>query len=295
MKNYYTAQQEIKAPKELKERTLEQARQMRSNENKVIPIRRKKIMRRVVAAACALTLLTGGVAYSANYGDSAVGTSIANSFMIEAYAADREEITQPKDNMLIFSDGSGVGSPESGFMSGSLFKVSGENIATIHLEMDKEGLYRQNEYPYTDEKALELEKATTNGTEILLSCDKDAQILSSATVLSGNVTESYDSNVSYGFWLTPETYNSILAGQDENEDLQLSWHNTMDYFEGAHLTVIVTFQDGSTQEQKMTLHTGKMAVEYDENGSSRLSGELIADDDTESIYSYMIYGELEEQ
>ena len=83
---------------------------------------------------------------------------------------------------------------------------------------------------------------------------------------------------------------------DNSIDLQNSVHNRIDYWDGATLTVTVTFTDGTTDTQTMTLHTGKLGCEYvDGETGPQLTGEVLTDAEADAQgYVYGVYAELTE-
>ena len=106
--------------------------------------------------------------------------------------------------------------------------------------------------------------------------------------LDNGFTDEYDPDVSYGLWLPSRQ-------EDADDDLQDSRHKSVDGFEGAKLTVTITFNDGSEQTRSMTLHTGKLGVEYkDDTSGPSLTGEVLTDAQAEEQgYLYGVYGELD--
>ena len=106
--------------------------------------------------------------------------------------------------------------------------------------------------------------------------------------LDNGFTDEYNPDVSYGLWLPSRQ-------ESEDDDLQDSWHKSVDGFEGAKLNVTVTFTDGSEQMQSMTLHTGKLAVEYKSEASGpSLTGEVLTDEQAAAEgYIYGVYAELD--
>lgn len=106
--------------------------------------------------------------------------------------------------------------------------------------------------------------------------------------LDNGFTNAYDPDASYGLWLPsqPET---------TDDDLQDSWHKAVDGFEGAKLTVTITFTDGSEQTRSMTLHTGKLGVEYkDDTSGPSLTGEVLTDEQAAAEgYIYGVYADIE--
>ena len=106
--------------------------------------------------------------------------------------------------------------------------------------------------------------------------------------LDNGFTDEYDPDASYGLWLPSRQ-------ESEDDDLQDSWHKSVDGFEGAKLNVTVTFTDGSEQMQSMMLHTGKLAVEYKgEASGASLTGEVLTDEQAAAEgYIYGVYAELD--
>ena len=106
--------------------------------------------------------------------------------------------------------------------------------------------------------------------------------------LDNGFTDEYDPDASYGLWLPSRQ-------ESEDDDLQDSCHKSVDGFEGAKLNVTVTFTDGSEQMQSMTLHTGKLAVEYKSEASGpSLTGEVLTDEQAAAEgYIYGVYAELD--
>ena len=326
--------QDMKAPEALKERTLAAAREARRAEQAdapqhlaPAPHRRFGMAKRILAAACAFGVIVGGTAVwqaqsSGQSGSEAIAEAVAHSFGIVAYAADTGETIAPQDSTIVFDDGAGVDSLEDGFYSGCLFKVTGENIATVSATMDRGGLYRTrtlqdfdvNAYYQMAEAADEAlrngvssasaaaEAASDprlEGADVVMpySLADDAETGSANTEwfadacwkLENGFVDEYDPDVSYGFWAEPKPY-------DENADLRESWQARIDEFEGATLTVTVTFTDGTSDTQTLSLNTGKLGVEYTDGTSGpQLTGEVLTDEQAaEQGYVYGVYAEIEE-
>ena len=327
------AWQDMKAPEGLKERTLAAAREARRAEQADAPQRtapaprRFGMAKRILAAACAFGVIVGGTAVwraqtTGQSAGDAVAEAVAHSFGIVAYAADTGETMEPRDSRIVFDDGAGTDSPEDGFYSGCLFKVTGENIATVSATMDRGGLYRTrmlrdfdvNEYY---QMAAAADEALRNGAssasaaaeaasdprlegaDVVMpySLADDAETGSANTEwfadvcwkLDNGFVDEYDPDTSYGFWAEPKPY-------DENADLREAWHARIDEFDGATLTVTVTFTDGTTDTQTMTLHTGKLGCEYvDGETGPQLTGEVLTDAEADAQgYVYGVYAELTE-
>ena len=307
-RNNWEQMKNIKAPDELKERTLAAARQARREEQQdvpqhlaAVPRRRFGMAKRIVAVACAFGVVVGGTAVwksqqSGQPASDAVAEAVAHSFGIVAYAADTGETIEPKGSKVVFDIASGgKDSATKGFFSGCLFRVTGDNIKTVSASMDKGGLYR-SERVNIEEADVE---AILQGTSEVTAGADDMMVQSepekglwwvdiSRRVENGFVDE-YDPEVSYGMWGEPEPVDMAQEG-----DLQDAWQTRIDEFEGATLTVTVTFTDGTTDTQTLTLHTGKLGCEYvDGEHSPQLTGEVLTDEQAaEQGYVYGVYAEI---
>ncbi|MDY3618136.1 hypothetical protein [Agathobaculum sp.] len=300
--------QDIKTPDELKAKTLSAAREMRRSEQAdqpqhlaAAPRRRFGMAKRILAAACAFGVIVGGTAIWKTRGTGepagdAVANAVANTFGLVAYAADSREVMEPKDSKIVFDSGSGADDLENGFFSGCLFRVTGENIKTVSASIDKGSLYRA--------KTIEIGKDDVQGMHMRTDprIDGASQVMvygigdeeidhwyaDLCWKLENGFTEDYDPDASYGFWAPTE---SEIAGE---EDLQQAWHNRIDTFDGAKLSVTVTFTDGATQTRTMDLKTGKLACEYiDDVSGPQLTGEVLTDEQAETQgYLYGVYAEL---
>ncbi len=295
----------IKAPEALKQRTLAAAREERRGEGQAAPQhlapaprRSLGMVKRILAAACAFGVVLGGSALWRIQGgqsaDEAVAGVVANSFGIVAYAADTGETMQPRDSKIVFDDGAGTDDLEKGFFSGCLFKVTGDNIAKVSASIDKGGLYRAKRIEVAHDDVAALHQGTdprlegADAVSVSGLPERNQWWADLSWKLGAGFEEDYDAEVSYGFWDAPTQH-------EEDEDLQAAWHSRVDAFEGAKLTVTVTFTDGMTDTQTLTLHTGKLAVEYpDDESGPRYTGEVLTDEQAkEQGYLYGVYAEME--
>ena len=121
MKNNWNELKDIKAPQELKERTLAAAREARKLTNEplhAVPRHPWGMAKRLLAAACAFGIVLGGTAVyrthngTAQTGSAAVADTINHTFGFAAYAADTGELRQPKDSKIVFDTGSAADDPE---------------------------------------------------------------------------------------------------------------------------------------------------------------------------------------
>ena len=302
--------QDMKAPEELKQRTLAAAREARRAQQESAPQhitpaprRRFGMAKRILAAACAFGVIVGGTAVWRAQGTGqgageAVAEAVAHSFGIVAYAADTGETMQPKDSRVVFDiAGGGTDSPTKGFFSGCMFKVTGDNIETVSASIDKGGLYRTERLDITEADAQAIMTGefapVADADDIMVQSEPEQNkwwVDASYRVENGFV-EAYDPSTSYGLWGEPQPVD--MAAED---DLRDAWHARIDEFDGATLTVTVTFTDGTTDTQTLTLHTGKLGVEYPSDESSpQLTGEVLTDEQAvEQGYVYGVYAEIEE-
>lgn len=286
----------IKAPDELKARTRAAVREEKSRARQ--PVRSMRGgMKRLLAAACAFAVVLGGAALHGRQTGSDPVTDIAHTFGLVAYAADTGEMRQPKDSKIVFDTGSGADDPEKGFYSGCLFKVTGENIKTVSATIDRGAVYRTKTVKDTSADRDEWVRTMYQGTNpaidgadriMVWGSDEMHMYADLCWKLDNGFTDEYDPDVSYGLWLPSRQ-------EDADDDLQDSWHKSVDGFEGAKLTVTITFNDGSEQTRSMTLHTGKLGVEYkDDTSGPSLTGEVLTDAQAEEQgYLYGVYGELD--
>ena len=286
----------IKAPDELKARTRAAVREEKSRARQ--PVRSMRGgMKRLLAAACAFAVVLGGAALHGRQTGSDPVTDIAHTFGLVAYAADTGEMRQPKDSKIVFDTGSGADDPEKGFYSGCLFKVTGENIKTVSATIDKGAVYRTKTVKDTSADRDEWVRSMHQGTNpeldgadriMVWGSDEMHMYADLCWKLDNGFTDAYDPDAGYGLWLPsqPET---------TDDDLQDSWHAAVDGFEGAKLTVTITFTDGSEQTRSMTLHTGKLGVEYkDDTSGPSLTGEVLTDEQAAAEgYIYGVYADIE--
>ena len=302
--------QDMKAPEQLKQRTLAAAREARRAEQQdapqhlaPAPRRRFGMAKRILAAACAFGVFVGGTGVwqargSEQDAGSVVAEAVAHSFGIVAYAADTGETIEARDSRIVFDvAGGGMDSPTKGFFSDCLFKVTGDNIETVSASIDKGGLYRIERLDITEADAQAIMTGgfapVAGADDIMVQSEPEQNkwwVDASYRVENGFV-EPYDPDTGYGFWAEPQPVD--MAQEADAPD---AWHARMDGFDGATLTVTVTFTDGTIDTQTMTLHTGKLGVEYpsDESGP-QLTGEVLTDEQAaEQGYVYGVYAEIEE-
>ena len=307
---YQKLMEHIRPPAGLNDRVLFAARRRAAERETPAPKRllpkRRTAFRAAVCAACALALVAGSVTLGPIGGgessaDGAPVTALpAFSFGLTAYAADTGERYEANANggLAFSTSGQGSWSAEDGHYTGCLFQVAGENIQTISLAIDREALYRSR--TLTDLPGEEVQKyleAEASGTEYQLpgggdviaavysEGEEEPLTLEVVTDLGASVTEDYDPEARYGF-LIPDTGDIDWEG-----DPRTANQESIDRLDGARLTVTVTFTDGTEQTKTYTLSTGRLKVEYEEDGTMTLLPQLAGDDDP---WIYGVYAVDEE-
>lgn len=292
-------------PAGLNDRVLSAARQTAGAQKEttgpkhLAPGKRRPVLRAAVCAACALALVVGSVTLGpiggGEPGESGAPVTALPSFSfgLTAYAADTGERYEANANGgLAFSTAGQVSwSAEGGHYTGCLFQVTGENIRTISLAIDREALYRSRTLTnLSREEVQNYLDAEANGTEYRLSSgegvihavygeeEEGPLTMEVVTDLGAAVTEGYDPEVRYGF-LIPDT-----GDIDWDRDPRVANQESIDRMDGARLTVTVTFTDGSEQTKTYTLSTGRLKVEYDANSPGGILLPQLAGDEDPWLY-----------
>ena len=294
--NYRKLMEDISVPGELETRVLWAAQQRRAEQagpKRLAKRNWKPILRGAVCAACALALVLGtvhlrpAVESGEQPGESPVIT-LDYAFGLTAYAADTGETVRPNANGgLAFASGSGMAGEEIGYYTGCLFQVTGAGIQTISLAVDRGGLYRsETRTELTTEEVRKLWQAEEAGGPVCSVYGKDengpmnAEVM---TALGSSIKEEFDPEVRYGFWV-PE------YREDPDADMRQAHWDSIDTFDGARLTVTVTFADGGEQSKTYTLSTGRLRVEYGADGTQTMLPQLAGDDEP---FVYGVYAASE--
>ena len=292
--NYRKLMEDISVPGELETRVLRAAQRVEQAGPKRLAKRGwKPVLRGAVCAACALALVLGTVHLRPveERGEQPGNTPVMTldySFGLTACAADTGETVRPNANGgLAFDSGSGIASEEAGHYTGCLFQVTGEGIETVSLSVDRGGLYRSEILTgLTDGEVRKLWQAEEAGGPVcsVYGEDEDSPMNAEVmTALGSSVTEDYDPEVRYGFWV-PEYY------EDPDADLRQATWASIDTFDGARLTVTAAFADGGEQSKTYTLSTGRLRVEYGEDGTRTMLPQLAGD---EEPFVYGVYAASE--
>ena len=296
--NYRKLVEEISVPKELENRVLRAAQRQRAeaaSAKRQAKGRWRPVLRGAACAACALALVRGSVHFrpAEKSGDQPGNTPVVAldySFGLTACAAETGETVRPNANGgLALLCGSGVADGENGDFTGCLFRVTGDNIKTVSLSIDRGGFYRSQILTgLTDEEVQELWQAEEVGGPVcsVYGEDEDGPMNAEVmTALGASVTEGYAPEARYGFWVPPEEMVT-----DDTLDMREQFWANIDTFDGARLTVTVTFADGGEESKTYTLSTGKLRMEYDEYGMRNVLPQLAGD---EEAFAYGIYAASE--
>lgn len=259
--------------------------------------KRRFVFRAGMAAVCALAVFIGGVKYFGNDSD-AEGLGIGNAFGLYAYAAETGELIEPIGSRIFFEAANGGSAGEkTGFYSGILLRITGEDIKTVEAEINKGEFYRYEEIPFnrdeleemSDEELLALYEGTderTRGADNIdaYSTDLESKIeyICPQYRIGNHFIEEYNPDYNYGLWA--EAYD-----EGSDEDVQAYFHGLTDTFDGATMVITVTFSNGAKESKTLSLHTGKLAVDFDENGSY-YTGELAEEGEP---YMYGVYADIQ--
>ena len=186
MKNNYRKLMEgIAVPEELEDRVLCAARRQRAEQagpKHLVKWNWKPVLRGAVCAACALALVLGTVhlrpaGKSGEQPGTAPVMTLDYSFGLTAFAASKN--TEFVYVVL------GQETAEHGKFTNYRFQISGGDIRTVKLDINRGGLYRR---------------------------DSNGEMIS----LGSSVQEPYDPSVSYGLWVPPEAFRP--GGEKVNFD-----------------------------------------------------------------------------
>ncbi|EOS66406.1 hypothetical protein [Oscillibacter sp. 1-3] len=305
---YQNVVENICVPTGLEERVLAAARRQGTENKRMAKGWFRPAARIAVCAMCALTLVLGSVrlrtpaapADAAPEGGNVESVRreegpqvfpLSLSFGLTAYAADTgDAFPAREDGAIAFSAGEGMINPGEGDFTGCLFQVTGEDIASVSLSIDRGGLYRyrllenltEEELAYYREHMGTPELATASISQT----DDGVWYMPEMSALGSSVQEDYDPDTRYGFWVAPEdmAWNTGLGISAEAQ-------RDADYFDGAVLTVTAVFENGGEHTQTYRLHSGNLKVEWTEDNVLTVLPELAGDDD---LWVYGIYAVPEE-
>lgn len=307
---YLASQKDVHAPEQLKERTLEllddndtalaSATLELARKQRFMGIGRKPFYG--IAACLALAALGFGAVQAmmhTNEGAADVGAlETANlDFTVKAYAAGTQSPLAAGDNgMIVFGHTSDLSqnSPEwddNGTYTGCLFKVEAEGVKTVQAHISKGMLYRYDtqNVSYASDSELLYEASTWKPLkrglgEHLSAYDEVAVGIANDGLSKDDPNKTYqvqmskrlgqtaelnydegDGNTYFGLW-TDEVGDS-----DASDDSKCDQFGAIaNAFEGAELTVTVTFEDGRTSTQVINLHAGNFLADWNDGSGEDL-------------------------
>ena len=255
-----------------------------------------------IAACLALAALGFGavqtMAHMSN-GNVDVGAVEASNldFTVKAYAAGTQSPLAAGDNgMIVFGHTSDLSqsSPEwedNGTYTGCLFKVEAEGVKTVQAHISKGMLYRYDtqNVSYASDSELLYEALTWKPLkrglgERLGAYDKVAVGIANDGLDKDDPNKTYQVQTSKRLGQTAELNYDEGDGDayfglwtDEAVDADASDDSSRDQFgaianafEGAELTVTVTFEDGRTSTQIIDLHAGNFLADWGDGNKEDL-------------------------
>ena len=255
-----------------------------------------------IAACLALAALGFGAAQAmlhSNEGAADMGTveAVNLDFTVKAYAAGMQSPLAAGDNgMIVFGHTSDLSqsSPEwddNGTYTGCLFKVEAEGVKTVQAHISKGMLYRYDtkNVSYASDSDLLYEALTWKPLkrglgERLGAYDEVAVGIANDGLAKDDPNKTYqvqtfkrlgqtaelnydegDGNTYFGLW-TDE-----MADVDGSDDSARDQFGTIaNAFEGAELTVTVTFEDGRASTQVIDLHAGNFLADWGDGNKEDL-------------------------
>lgn len=326
---YAALQERTAVSSELKKQT---AARVRNASRTAAPRARVAVARRwaLPAAAClvAAAVVAGGVpvvmsAFNSDGTENAAVSEAArlSGFSVRAYASDGSSILAlGDDGRIIFDRDMSNGFPVNeytteGYYTGCLFRVEGEGIARVQMNVSRGQLYRstverfkRGEEPEKWREALNW-KPTKRGMGTYYGLYDQVQPIGSN---DGLPKDSPDKQV--GVSLAKKLGSTIDVSAADDPGIATGdtsfglWTNdpfgggdpfsaVIDLFDGQTLTVTVTFEDGHTSTQVIELHAADMRAELGPEGSQVLP-ELVdlstVENPEEVTYLHSLYGTVVE-
>jgi len=249
---------------------------------------RKFVKPLIAMAACAALAVTVSVGRNAGSKKSDASMTVDNDetnlqndekfnvtfpdFSITAYAAELN-LAEADEGNIIFAD-SGIS--ENGY-TGIMFNIQGNEISDVDISIDKGELYSAR-IENSAEEALQDWMAqgmpdrdgnpdtdTIVETSGLKQREEEPDIqnvrMYHCTKRGTDIMEKYNREAYYGFYIP----DNITSKTDDETDLAVAYHDMLHIFDGAVLTVTVTYSDGSNLTKEYELSAAKLS--QDENGT----------------------------
>lgn len=193
-------------------------------------------------------------------------------FSITAYAKELD-VARTDDGSITFVD-AGIGS--DGY-TGIMFNIQGDEISDVEISVDKGELYSASIEDTTEDA---LNKWVAQGMPDMdgnpdtytivetpaIEEGEDAPDIRSArlyhcTKRSALIRDKYDREKYYGFYIPEQAVSTI----NDETDLAEAYHDMLNIFDGAVMTVKVSYSDGSSLKREYELSAAKLT--QDENGT----------------------------
>lgn len=255
-----------------------------------------------IAACLALAALGFGAVQTMahmNDGNVDVGAIEAANldFTVKAYAAGTQSPLAAGDNgMIVFGHTSDLSqsSPEwddNGTYTGCLFKVKAEGVKTVQAHISKGMLYRYDTQnaSYASDSELLYEALTWKPLkrglgERLCAYDKVAVGIVNDGLDKDDPNKTYQVQTSKRLGQTAELnydegdedayfglWTDEVGDSDTSDDSMRDQFGAIaNAFEGAELTVTVTFEDGRTSTQVINLHAGNFLADWNDGSGEDL-------------------------
>lgn len=271
-REYQNLTEQIRVPEGLNERVLSAARRQRLEETGPKHQRNwRPMLRGAVCAVCALALVLGTVRLNPAQDDIGTGAvqcdegleALTYEFGLTAYAAewDAAPVASVNGTVAFEMDEKMWWSEDGGYYTGCLLQVTGEGIQKVSLELDEGAFYRwRNQKGLTEEESRPFRTSEKKGAA---TPEEDGTwTVQEQTWLGDSVTEAYDPAVRYGLWVQGASV------EDWTADTPSAAKASVDELNGAHLTVTVTFSDGTERMDRYLLSTGYIVYAQNADGTT---------------------------
>lgn len=286
---YQNLMESIQAPARLTEQVLAAARKDVLGKSAVrrTPVRRPLLWGALCAAIALVMFLNiptyaDPVSADIDPGQTAgPAAPVRLTFGLTAYAVDSgRQYAAGADGSLAMDSGSGMYWVEkNAFLTGSLFRITGEDVRSVSLSLDRGGFYSYRVRDgLTDGQLQEIREAQERGEVAPAAIDQDLEgnwSFQEMIPLGDTVSMEYDPDIWYGLQ---------IPGWNETGDLQAASQTAIDALDGGSMTVSVTFTDGTEQTNTYLLHTGRLRLASD--GSNTPLPELAGENEA---YIYGVY------
>jgi len=228
------------------------------------------------------TATDGGITVTAgNEEESAQTAALSQWFGVTAYAAEGERTAVESDGTITFLEQSGG---NAAAFTGLAFRITGEGIAKVEVDISKGALYRVEQETMTVGEFNELFENSASEKETWMTSDPVGAELANITVdhctyVGSKAEADWEEPLIFGF------YGDETVVKDE--DLQADFHAAIDTFDGAELHFTITYENGTEEEQSYTLQSGKLKVSHWEDGLPVAEQEFVTGDDQPYLYGIL--------